>query len=444
MAQAKRTKLFFVVSLITLIGLFVPGGASQAAADDPVELVATRQTIFIAGDEGTGIHIPPPENFSNLAPATANIVVNFIGSWNAQAQNAFNYAVNIWETQIDSNITIKIDAEWDNLGPNILGGAGPLTYYRDGGGLPQSGTWYPVALANTLTNSDLNGGNAEIGATFNSGFSDWYFGTDGNTPFNKWDFVSVVLHEIGHGLGFSDSFAYSGGVGSYGLGTPYPVIYDRFVENGSGQVLINAYGNFTTALGGQLTSNNVFFGGDIATVANSSGRPKLYAPNPWQGGSSIAHLDESTFNGTPNALMTPAINNGESIHSPGNVTLGIFEDMSWSTALVTNNAPNIVGFPSHMLLVNTSKNHATDLWAFVSDESSDNLLDFSIVNSPNPSAGVTLDVNDNVDVYPATDWTGITTVIVEVEDPEGLTSSGSFSVSVVDQIIPLYLPISTR
>jgi hypothetical protein len=55
----------------------------------------------------------------------------------------------------------------------------------------------------------------------------------------------------------------------------------------------------------------------------------LYAPASWSSGSSIAHLDETTFNGTANALMTPFLNSAETYHNPGAVTRGIMKDMGW-------------------------------------------------------------------------------------------------------------------
>ncbi len=58
----------------------------------------------------------------------------------------------------------------------------------------------------------------------------WYLGTDGNTPVTKYDLVTVVIHELCHGLGFFDSMDAENSLGSYGLGT-IPVIYDKFVEN---------------------------------------------------------------------------------------------------------------------------------------------------------------------------------------------------------------------
>ncbi|MDX1584537.1 MAG: PA domain-containing protein, partial [Thermoanaerobaculia bacterium] len=72
-------------------------------------------------------------------------------------------------------------------------------------------TWYVGALANKLFGQDRFDGDAVIGAQFNSalngdpgclgGFS-WYYGLDNNPGANQTDLVVVVLHELGHGLGF--------------------------------------------------------------------------------------------------------------------------------------------------------------------------------------------------------------------------------------------------
>jgi len=45
----------------------------------------------------------------------------------------------------------------------------------------------------------------DININMNCGFDAWYFGTDANTPAGLIDFVTVVLHEIGHGIGFIGS-----------------------------------------------------------------------------------------------------------------------------------------------------------------------------------------------------------------------------------------------
>ncbi len=63
-------------------------------------------------------------------------------------------------------------------------------------------TWYVQALANKLAGQDLDPDTSDINATFSSTFTNWYFGLDANPPVGQFDFVTVVLHEITHGLGF--------------------------------------------------------------------------------------------------------------------------------------------------------------------------------------------------------------------------------------------------
>ncbi len=269
----------------------------------------------------------------------ANIVVNYLGSgWTAEAQSAFEYAANIWESLITSPVPIVVDAQFGPLGPGILGGAGAVSLYRDFPNAPQSNTWFSVATANKLANTDLNPSAADIQATFSSAYPNWYFGTGSTTPADKINFSSVVLHELGHGLGFFGSMRVDNGfgnvectgiagIGCYSYGG-FPTIYDRYTENSAGAALL-AFSNNSTALASQLTSNSVFFDGPGANFANGGSRVPLYAPSTWKQGSSYSHLAES-FNSTSNAVMTYSISKGETIYNPGPVTLCMFDDMGWS------------------------------------------------------------------------------------------------------------------
>src|SRR5690606_28739542 len=205
---------------------------------------------------------------------------------------------------------------------------GPANVY----GFQGSPTAYPVALMKQRENTSSlpNAPEYDIEATFNSAF-DWYFDTDGNTPVGQIDFVSVVIHEIGHGLGFFSSAQYNASnEGSLGFNESLLYgVYDQFMLQGiNGTPLISLTEG--VALGNAFTSNNVYCSSEDATAANNNAQPKLYAPNPWDGGSSMSHLDEATFiPGDENSLMTPAIGPGESNHNPGAITLGLFADMGW-------------------------------------------------------------------------------------------------------------------
>lgn len=327
-----RLMLAFVVISFAANAQDIRIARSPRAEQAMLELSPQHQMVVRALYHEVYARVPaPPMNH----PATATFIVTYNG-FTSQAQAAFQRAVDIWSSLITSTVPIRVTANWTPLGPGVLGSAGATSVYRDFSGAPQANTWYAVALAEKLAGMDLNGtSTADINANFSSAFSNWYYGTDGNPPSNQYDLVTVVLHELGHGLTFAGSMTVSAGQGSWGSGSGFPFIYDRFTQNGAGQSLINTtlFPNPSAALATQLQSNSVYFSGPQAIAANGGTRPPLYAPASWISGSSYSHLDETLYPaGNPNSLMTPQFGTGEAIHDPGPVTLGMFRDMGWTTS----------------------------------------------------------------------------------------------------------------
>ena len=249
----------------------------------------------------------------------------------AAAETAFNAAAAIWTSTIQSSVPITISACWSNLGSSsILGYSGGAPLRRDFTGAPKPNTWYEGSLANALHGSDLDPSAYDDYITYNSGFS-WYFGTDGHPTAGTYDLVTVAAHEIAHGLNFSGSADYSGGMGSYGYDTGYPNVYDTFIESVGGAKL-TSYTNPSTDLGTLLTSDSLWFNGTNANAANGGSRVKIYAPSSWAGGSSYSHLDYSTFAGTANSMMVYAVSSASAQHNPGPVTKGLLKDLGWVLA----------------------------------------------------------------------------------------------------------------
>jgi hypothetical protein len=62
--------------------------------------------------------------------------------------------------------------------------------------------------------------------------------------------------------------------------------------------------------------------------ADALGRVKLFAPNPFQSGSSVSHFDTTA---TPNQLMEPSINGDltQAVSPPLDLTLPLFQDIGW-------------------------------------------------------------------------------------------------------------------
>lgn len=409
---------------------------SLFAAEQPVGVVniAAAPVPLIALPYDEPFRIAPPRIISTLGlqeATTATITVNFVAAggtskwgdsclaWPAAAQTAFAYAASLWATQISSSVPMVIQACWaSNLTSPILGHAGATgNYYGGGIGMPTTNTFYPIALINAVRGDDvLNGAEEEIAAAFNANFLSWYFGTDGNTPAGKIDFVSVVLHEIGHGLGVTGTMHIDDGLGvgpaiecdgitghgCWGWGFSIPLIYDRFTENGAGQSLINTavFPNPSAGLAAQLTGGSVYFDGPNAKAANADngqGPVKLYAPSAWSAGSSYAHLDYDTYRSTENALMVYAMASATARHSPGPVTLCLLKDLGWTVpatcdTIALSNSGASVAHTGGAGAVNVINGRCCD-WTAVSSSPSWLHVTSSPSGKGNGSVGYLVDAN---------------------------------------------------
>ncbi len=295
---------------------------------DPVICYATAQDHLH--------YVAPPREYidrlKNTAARTTSttIEVSYVGFENVpQAQQAFQQAVDIWAALLNTPMPIRIEARWTTLGANVLGSANYTYAYANFEGAQKLNVFYPVAIAEKITGREMNGGDIDIFANFNSSFT-WHFDPTTTPPAGTYDLTTVVLHEIGHGLGFSGTLRVSGTQGLFGLSTTTaPIIYDIPIENIAGSNLIETFDSPSANMAAMLTSGNLFFDAP-------SGRTKLYAPTTYSSGSSISHVDETTYNGTKDALMTPQIAAREQLNHPG-IALQMLGDIGWETIKIKHN-----------------------------------------------------------------------------------------------------------
>lgn len=258
---------------------------------------------------------------------------NFIVTYNGftpEAQAAFQFAVDIWAITLASDQPIRVNATFAPLNPGVLGSAGPTGFIPlTGPGIPAN-TAFARALAEQITGTDTNAGGADISANFSS-TANFYFGLDANPPFNQVDFVSVVLHELGHGLGFL-GFATTDVTNTQGVlrNSGFVHSYDNFIETLNGTSILT-FADPSATLLTQYTSGNLFTNSPLALAENGGViRPEIWAPATFSQGSSYSHWDEFIFPANNiNSLMTPSIGNGQANHNPGPITRGLFEDMGW-------------------------------------------------------------------------------------------------------------------
>jgi uncharacterized repeat protein (TIGR01451 family) len=342
--RLRRIAAAFVVALLALLSLAL-GAAADPGSPAPgfTASVPGLELVLVYDDTPVATRRTGPPAAVVRGVQTADFSVGWntggcdpaTGPWPLSARVAFSHAVSIWSSLIESSVTIHVDACWrTNLGPTTLGSARPAMLYVNHGSFPYSDTWYGSALADSLAGTDLHSGTAEIVANFNANRSDWYFGTDGNTPVTEVDFLSVALHELCHGLSFYGVMDVKSGLG-YNAYSGYPAIFDQFTDDGSGNSLLDDYTDGTAALAAALRGQQggVYFDGSYASAENGGSPVKLYAPDPWVPGSSYSHVDD-IFDGTENALMTWSLGPGESHHHPGPITLAMLRDMGWTVATV--------------------------------------------------------------------------------------------------------------
>jgi hypothetical protein len=239
----------------------------------------------------------------------------------AERRAAFQFAADIWNNLLPVGYTVPIviDASWAALGSGILGGTDSWNRaYANRSGLPQANTWYPDAIADYLHGADLGGGAWDMQMQFSTNYS-WYLGTTGTPGAGKYDFVSVALHEIGHGMGMSGMFD-SAGVWYDTRYPGVPMIYDTFLEDTAGNKLIGK------AISPTNVTSAVYWDGPNARAANGGNRVALYAPSTYKPGSSIYHLDYPAYQ---SYLMSPYLSSNTVHHEIDPLTIGILEDIGW-------------------------------------------------------------------------------------------------------------------
>jgi len=187
-------------------------------------------TITIVNQDGAdeGFNDPTP-----VAPVGGNPGTT-IG---AQRLYVFNHAAGIWGAILPSNVEIKVNAKFDpqecTTSGAVLGSTSAGSSHRNFANAPFPNTWYQQSLANRLAEFDINPTVNDMNITFNANIGDtptptcpfcWYYGVDGNEGACV-ELLPVVLHELGHGLGFATIT-----LAGVQMGTPPgPHIYDRFL-----------------------------------------------------------------------------------------------------------------------------------------------------------------------------------------------------------------------
>ena len=268
-----------------------------AAAVAAVSLCASiaayaAATIVIVNGDPAGV------GFNDATPA-APVGGNTGTTVGLQRLNVYQAVAANWGAQLTSTQTIKVYATWEALTCTatsaVLGSAGAWDVIRDFPGAPFTDTWYSVALANKLSGVDQTPGDpaatdirdvlgVDIVARFNVNLGSatcltgapFYLGLDNNHG-ALIDFYTVLLHELGHGLGFQ---AFTSGQTGARLsdGAPHPAMWERFMlDTTTGKTWFNMT-DAERAASGLNSRRLVWTGANVtanAATVLSAGTPAL-------------------------------------------------------------------------------------------------------------------------------------------------------------------------
>ncbi len=229
--------------------------------------------------------------------------------------SAVLYATTILNAMFAMTDSITIGVEWTDLSagnPHVLGMGGSYATCPHPA-IPN--VLVPAALYRVLTGAPNCPGvqsplHAALALNSNPP-APWHTDLGDPIPPTSIDLVTVVLHEMIHGMGFESFMDESGMVGS----APAGFIYDCFLFADTD----NGWPAFGGAVGTpalndpDVLTSHVVFRGNVTAGGISSF--SVYTPSMFAPGTSLSHVTPSSS--IINRLMFPAIGFGQAWHTPG-------------------------------------------------------------------------------------------------------------------------------
>lgn len=255
-------------------------------------------------------------------------------------QNAISTAVNIYSSYYNISSFINVGVSWIDLSvvnPNLLGQGKPAQMCLH----PNSSTFKYVLIPSSLYvqltgQSNCPGAPNAIHIMLsinNNPAAPWYTGVDGKPPNNQIDLMTVVMHELTHGMGFVSgvndaSCAYPSSPDGY--------IYDWFALKsltGWPASFLQVVSNPCTSNAAPLSGGLLTFQGTVGGSSNSNF--PIYLPPVFALGSSISHVDTGGMN--VNLMMGYSIGSGKAFHDIGGFVWSVMATFGY-------NMKNCAGF----------------------------------------------------------------------------------------------------
>lgn len=265
---------------------------------------------------------------TNAQGTVINVRYDNPSNWNSSQKRAIEYAAHLWEEQLfEAYPTIKIRVRKANIGNAIA-----QTTTKDYSKTTQN--WYERRVSavavktmqinnpsflTSYFNENFNNvfiNNDDITITLSNNDDRYYWGTDGNTPSDKYDVVTIILREIAKGCELKNTIFNNNGSFEPFYGDD-ATLFDYFIPN-------NASGNINI---GSFT---------------------FYGPTTFQQGISYFYLTDESAQTNECGFLRANLPKGYSWHKIGNNLTNLLRNQFYLSKQIA------VGEPTNYSSTNTS------------------------------------------------------------------------------------------
>jgi len=230
-------------------------------------------------------------------------------------------------------VTRPVTLDYDVTGVNSAESSSSLASAGSDLVSEDPGFWRTVVQNKLISGVDSNGTAADGSIDWNFAYG-WGYGE--SVGAEDYDFVSTAMHEVMHSFGFV-SVIDAPGKNAGGEWT----LLDRFIRTSGGAKPIRSDHTWNSAYDPNLTgSNGGFYFSGANAVAAYGGLVPMFTPNPWDGGSSMSHLDDATFTGANGQMMNATTDSGLGVRVLSPIELGILKDIGY-TVVIPSVAPSV-------------------------------------------------------------------------------------------------------